>query len=96
MTAALHSGERRNRLYSWRIDSAGDVSTARCAAPLNVPPALLTRVRQELATIVPQEAKTLLTSAASVTSFLKNEREFLTEVVAVIETHAGYMKETLQ
>lgn len=77
--------------YGWIEKAQWDA----LAATLNVPAALLTRVRRELATIVPQEAKTLLTRQASVASFRKNEREFLTEVVAVIETHASYMKETL-
>jgi serine/threonine-protein kinase HipA len=57
------------------------------AATLNISISFMARVLRELAVSVPRNAKTLMASD----EFLSEERDFLREVVAVIETHAGYV-----
>jgi serine/threonine-protein kinase HipA len=71
--------------YGWIEKSQWD----ELATTLNISISFLARVLRDLAVTVPQNARSLLTSE----EFLVEERDFLQEVVAVIETHAGYVKQ---
>jgi serine/threonine-protein kinase HipA len=73
--------------YGWIEKSQWD----ELATTLNISRSFMTRILRELAVSVPRNGKSLLRSA----EFLAEERNFLQEVVAVIETHAGYVTEAL-
>ena len=73
--------------YGWIEKSQWD----ELATTLNISRSFMTRILRELAVSVPRNGKSLLRSA----EFLAEERNFLQEVVALIETHAGYVTEAL-
>lgn len=58
---------------------------------VSLPRPFLKRVRQELAESVPCQAKVRLSRV----EFTEEERAFLAQVIAVIDQHAAYMKETV-
>lgn len=61
------------------------------ATTLNLSESFLVRILRELSATVPRHAKSLLASE----EFLAEERDFLREIVAVVETHAGYVTQEL-
>ena len=73
--------------YGW----VGKEQWDELASELAVPRLLLKRIRGELVERVPRLARELVSRP----EFTDEERSFLERVVGVIDTHAGYMRETL-